>query len=137
MSNNLKLNEMAKVVWSNGIDYVSGALNKVKSGGQHDHEKMLLATHRTAATESKHCNRIYMREKPKRRTCPTEDELFARMRFATVAQMVRTRSRDLSKITQDQQAFLAQKDLAYGKKTMRAWYWMVCGDAYDTEHPRG
>jgi hypothetical protein len=78
-----------------------------------------------------------MREKPKRRTCPTEDELFARMRFATVAQMVRTRSRDLSKITQDQQAFLAQKDLAYGKKTMRAWYWMVCGDAYDTEHPRG
>ena len=48
MSNNLNLNEMAKVVWSNGIDYVSGALNKVKSGGQHDHEKMLLATHRTA-----------------------------------------------------------------------------------------
>jgi len=128
---------MAKVVWSNGIDYVSGALNKVKTGGQHDHEKMLLATHRTAATESKHCNRIYLREKPQRRTSPTEDELFARMRFATVAQMVRTRSRDLSKITQDQQAFLAQKDLAYGKKTMRAWYWMVCGDAYDTEHPRG
>ena len=137
MFNNLNLNEMAKVVWSNGIDYVSGALNKVKTGGQHDHEKMLLATHRTAATESKHCNRIYLREKPQRRTSPTEDELFARMRFATVAQMVRTRSRDLSKITQDQQAFLAQKDLAYGKKTMRAWYWMVCGDAYDTEHPRG
>ena len=31
---------MAKVFYSNGIDYISGALNKVKKGGQHDHEKM-------------------------------------------------------------------------------------------------
>ena len=38
---------MAKVVYSNGIDYISGALNKVKSNGQHSHEKMLLATQYT------------------------------------------------------------------------------------------
>ena len=127
---------MAKVVWSNGIDYVSGALNKVKDG-QHDHEKMLLATHRVAATESKHCNRIYLREKPQRSTSPSANELFARVRFVSVAAAVSTRSKDLSQITRDQQAFIAQKDLAGGKKTLKAWYWMVCGAAYDQEHPRG
>lgn len=55
----------------------------------------------------------------------------------TIGQMVNDRRKDLTKITADQQAFLAQKDLAGGKKTMKAYYWMVCGDAYDTEHPRG
>ena len=49
---------------------------------------------------------------------------------------VSDRSKDLSKITQDQQAFIAQKDLAGGKKTLKAWYWMVEGAAYDQEHPR-
>lgn len=127
---------MAKVVYSNGIDYISGALNKVKSGGQHDHEKMLLATHRKAATTSTHCNRIYLREKPVRSTAPSTRELYARVRFATVAAAVSDRSKDLSKITNDQQAFIAQKDLAGGKKTLKAWYWMVCGQEYDAEHPR-
>lgn len=136
MFNNLNLNEMAKVVYSNGIDYISGALNKVKSGGQHDHEKMLLATHRKAATTSTHCNRIYLREKPVRSTAPSTRELYARVRFATVAAAVSDRSKDLSKITNDQQAFIAQKDLAGGKKTLKAWYWMVCGQEYDAEHPR-
>ena len=27
--------------------------------------------------------------------------------------------------------FLAQKDTAGGKKTMKAYLWKVCGDAYD------
>ena len=127
---------MAKVVYSNGIDYISGALNKVKSGGQHSHEKMLLATHRKAATTSSDCNRIYLREKVHRSTPVTQDEISARMRFTAVAQAVNARQRDLSKITQDQQAFIAQKDLAGGKKTLKAWYWMVEGAAYDQEHPR-
>ena len=97
---------------------------------------MLLGTHRVAATESKDCNRLYMRKKVQRSTSPTEDELFARMRFSTVAQMVNERRKDLTKITADQRAFLAQKDTAGGKKTMKAYYWMVCGDQYDQEHPR-
>ena len=54
----------------------------------------------------------------------------------TITQAVRTRSKDLSKITQDQQAFIAQKDLAGGKKTMRAYYWHICGQEYDAQHPR-
>jgi len=128
---------MAKVEWSAGIDSVSGALSKPGKNGQHSCAKMLLGTHRVAATESKDCNRLYMRKKVQRSTSPTEDELFARMRFSTVAQMVNERRKDLTKITADQRAFIAQKDLAGGKKTMKAWYWMICGDQYDQEHPRG
>lgn len=128
---------MAKVEWSAGIDSVSGALSKPGKNGQHSCSKMLLGTHRVAPTESNQCNRLYLRKKTKRATSPTEDELFARIRFSTVAQAVNERKKDLTKITADQQAFLAQKDLAGGKKTMKAWYWMVEGDAYDAQHPRG
>ena len=127
---------MAKVEWSAGIDSVSGALSKPGKNGQHSCAKILLGTHRVAATESKDCNRIYMRKKVERSTAPSTRELYARVRFSTVAAAVSDRSKDLSKITQDQQAFIAQKDLAGGKKTLKAWYWMVEGAAYDQEHPR-
>lgn len=128
---------MAHVEWSAGIDSVSGALSKPGKNGQHSCSKMLLGTHRVAPTESNQCNRLYLRKKTKRATSPSEDELFARIRFSTVAQAVNERKKDLTKITADQQAFLAQKDLAGGKKTMKAWYWMVEGDIYDAAHPRG
>ena len=124
---------MAKVVWSNGIDYVSGALNKVKKG-QHDHEKMLLGTHRKAATTSTHCNRIYLRQKPKRTTPLSTHEINIRNRFRSVAAMVNERRQDLMKVTQDQANFLAQRDLANGKKTMRAYLWKICGQEYDAEN---
>ncbi len=127
---------MAKVEWSAGIDSVSGALSKPGKNGQHRCAKMLLGTHRVAATENPNCNRVYIRKQTKRSTVPTERELFARVRFAAVAEAVNNRSQDLSKITTDQQAFIAQKDLAGGKKTLKAWYWMVEGQAYDAEHPR-
>ena len=121
---------MAYVKYSQGIDYVSGALNKVKKG-QHTHEKMLLATHRVAATTNPNCNRIYLREKPKRSTPVTTREVNARNRFRTIAAMVQERKEDLTKVTTDQAAFLAQKDNANGKKTMRAYLWHVCGQEYD------
>lgn len=127
---------MAHVEWSAGIDSVSGALSKPGKNGQHSCAKMLLGTHRVAPTESNQCNRLYLRKKTKRTTSPSEDELFARIRFAAVSQAVNDRKKDLTKITADQQAFLAQKDLAGGKKTLKAWYWMVEGTAYDQEHPR-
>jgi len=127
---------MAKVEWSAGIDHVSGALSKPGKNGQHSCAKMLLGTHRTAATQSSDCNRLYLRKKTKRSTAPTSNELFARIRFASVASAVRTRSQDLTQISRDQQSFIAQRDTYGGKKTMKAWYWMVCGDAYDAEHPR-
>ena len=126
---------MARVKWSTGIEYVSGALCKCGKKGHHRHSQMLLATHRVAATESPYCNNIYMRENKERNTLPTTDELYARMRFDSVGRMVRERSKDLSKITQDQMTFIAQRDTACGKKTMRSWYWKVCGQEWDVQHP--
>ena len=122
---------MAKVEWSTGIDHVSGALSKPGKNGQHSCTKMLLGTHRVAPTQSKDCNRLYMRKKTVRNTPLSADELAARARFATVASMVKARKADLSKLTDDQIAFAAQKDLANGKKTMKAYYWYICGEEYD------
>ena len=125
---------MAKVEWSAGIDSVSGALSKPSKSGQHSCTKMLLGTHRVAPTESDKCNRLYLRKKTKRATQPTTKELQVRARFAAVRAMVAERADDLSHISSDQAAFIAQKDLANGKKTMRAYLWMVCGAEYDQEH---
>ena len=125
---------MAKVTWSAGIDHVSGALAKPGKNGQHSCAKMLLGTHRVAATESKDCNRLYMRSKTQRSTQPTGDELKARERFAAVAAMVKARKGDLSQLSTNQDAFLAQKDQAGGKKTMKAYLWKVCGEEYDQQH---
>ncbi len=47
--------------------------------------------------------------------------------------MVKERAGDLMAVTQDQIDFLAQKDLANGKKTMRAYLWKVCGQEYDAQ----
>ena len=127
---------MAKVGWSAGIDYVSGALSKPGKNGQHSCQKMLLGTHRVAATTSNECNRIYLRPKIKRSTAYTANEVAAKARFTAVAAAVNARKSDLMQINQDKQAFLAQRDTAGGKTTMKAYLWKVCGDAYDAEHPR-
>ena len=117
---------MAHVQWSAGIDFVSGALSKPSKNSQHSHEKMLLATHRTAATTNPKCNRIYLREKPTRTSPVTADEQVGRNRFAQVSRAVNQRRNDLSKIAGDLAGFNAQKDNPNGKKTMRSYLWMVC-----------
>ena len=125
---------MAKVVWSAGIDSVSGALSKPSKSGQHSCSKMLLGTHRVAATESKDCNRVYIRKKTERSTPVTDNEQQARSRFQSVAAAVRARAKNLSTLTSDQEAFEAQKGLANGKKTFKAYLWSVCGVEYDAQH---
>jgi hypothetical protein len=125
---------MAKVTYSAGIDHVSGALSKPSKNGQHSCEKMLLATHRVAPTESSDCNRLYLRKKVERNTPVTQDEMGARNRFKTVSQAVSARAKDLSKMTADQAAFNAQKNEAGGKRTMRAFLWKLEGEAYDANH---
>ncbi len=116
---------MAKVEWSAGIDHVSGALSKPGKNGQHSCAKML------AATQSSDCNRLYLRKKVKRTSPLKPKEVAARQRFQAVRTMVAARKEDLTKVTQDQIDFLAQKDLANGKKTMKAYLWLVCGREYD------
>ena len=95
---------------------------------------MLLGTHRVAATESKDCNRLYLRKKVERSTQPTSKELAVRARFTAVAAAIKARKADLMRVTEDEAAFMAQKNLPGGKKTLKAWYWMVEGQAYDQEH---
>ena len=124
---------MAKVEWSAGIDSVSGALSKPGSNPQHSCEKMLLGTHRVAPTTNPNCNRLFLRKKIKRSTPLTQDEIGARNRFKNISQMIKARKQDLSKITQDQEAFRAQKDLPNGIKTMTKWYWSVVGEEYDNQ----
>ena len=125
---------MANVNWSAGIDSVSGALSKPSKSGQHSCEKMLLATHRVAETTSNKCNRLYLRKKVKRSTPVSRDELYLRERFSEVSRAVMTRMHNLSTLTTDQQAYLAQKDQPNGKKTFKKYIWSLELATYDTAH---
>ena len=129
--------EMAKVEYADAIKTVSGALTKINKKSPHAaDQKMVLATHRVAPTTSPDCSRLYIRglSAVSRSTQPTSKELAVRARFTAVAAAIKTRKADLMRVTEDEAAFMAQKDLAGGKKTLKAWYWMVEGQAYDQEH---
>ena len=125
---------MAKVIYSAGIDSVSGALSKPSKNGQHSCGKMLLATHRTAATTNSNCNRIYLRDKVVRTTPVLAEEMARRVRFASVAAAVAARKKDLSKVTTDTENFLAQRNEPNGKKTMKSYLWSLELAAYDATH---
>ena len=129
---------MGKVSYAPGIQYVQGSLAKPKKVDGHNHGDYLIGTHRTAPTENPNCTRLYVRKADtyQRTGDLSEDEVNARLRFATVRAAVKARSKNLSTITADQEAFEAQKNLSTGKKTFNAYLWKVCGDAYDLEHPK-
>ncbi len=126
---------MAQVTYSPGIDHVSGALAKPKKKDGHSCGSYLIGTHREAATENPNCSRLYIKPKDnyKRSTPLSEDELAARTRFTAVQAAVRARAKNMSLIAQDQEDFVEQKNGPYGKKTMRAYLWKVCGEAYDEQ----
>ena len=128
---------MARVtVGAGGIEYIQGALKKPKKQDGHKHGNYLIVTHRTAATTNPECQRIYVKEADayKRSSPLTQREHQIRNRFIGVAAMIQERSHDLSKITTDQQTFLAQKNEPGGAKTMKQWYWRVCGEEWDQKH---
>ena len=127
---------MGKVTYSPGIQYVQGSLAKPKKQDGHNHGEYLIGTHRTAATTNPDCTRLYIRKGNvyDRSTPLSANERDARTRFAIVAGMIKTRKEDLTKVTTDQENFLAQRDLPNGKKTMLAYYWSICGAEYDEQH---
>ena len=130
---------MAKVEWADAIKTVSGALTKINKKSPHAaDQKMILGTHRVAATSNPNCSRIYIRglSAVSRTSLPSANELLIRQRFAAVRAAVAARKEDMTKVDADQAAFLAQKDQAGGKTTMNAYLWKVCGDIYDEAHPR-
>ena len=125
---------MAKVEWSAGIDHVSGALSKPGKNGRHSCSKMLLGTHRVAATTNPNCDRLYLRRKVERSTPVTADEVARRNRFGAISASVNARLKDLSKISADQTAFLAQKNEPGGKPTMLSYIWSLEMASYDQAH---
>ena len=127
---------MGKVKYATGIDWVSGSMAKPKKKNGHSCGTYLLGTHRVAATQNPNCTSLYIREaNVYERTTPlTSKELDARARFSAVAAAVKARKEDLMNITKDQIDFAAQKDQPDGKKTMKAYLWLICGQKYDAEH---
>ena len=119
-----------------GIETISGAMKRPKKQNGHSHGNYLVATHRVAPSSNPNCQRVYSfdADRYERTGTPSANELAARTRFAAVRQMVADRAEDLQHIASDNAAFLAQKDLANGKKTMRAYLWAVCGAEYDAQH---
>ena len=127
---------MGKVTYSAGIEYVSGSLSKPKKVDGHSHGEYLIGTHRTAPTQNPDCTRLYIRKADTygQKISQSSRSLNARARFTAVREAVALRKTDLQKITQDKQAFEAQKNTAGGKKTMQAYLWYVCGQEYDAQH---
>ena len=127
---------MGKVKYATGIDYVQGSLAKPKVKEGHTCGTYLIGTHRTAATTNPNCTSLYVREADtyKRTSQPSSKELAARARFTAVSAAIKVRKADLMSVANDEAAFMAQKNLPGGKKTLKAWYWMVEGQAYDQEH---
>ena len=127
---------MGKVKYATGIDYVQGSLAKPKVKEGHTCGTYLIGTHRTAATTNPNCTSLYVREADtyKRTSQPSSKELAARARFTAVSAAIKVRKADLMKVTEDEAAFMAQKNQPGGKKTLKAYYWMVCGNEYDQEH---
>ena len=128
---------MAKAtVGAAGIEYIQGALKRPKKENGHKHGNYLVMTHRSAASTNPNCQRIYSfsADRYDRSTKPKARELAARSRFTEVGAAVRLRAKDLMQISSDQAAFLAQRDTAGGKKTMKAYLWYVCGQEYDQQH---
>ena len=107
---------MSFVHFLDPIDYISGKISK---------------KFRTVYLRRKISDRRFTQVRNARVTPLKQREVAARQRFQAVRLMVQTRKEDLSKVTQDQINFLAQKDLANGKKTMNAYLWKVCGLEYD------
>ena len=116
-----------------GIETMSGALKRPKKQDGHNHGNYLVATHRKAATTNPNCQRVYSfdSERYQRTTPVTQDEIAQRNRFKAVSIAVNERAHDLTKISADQAAFLAQKDNADGKKTMKSYLWSLEMAAYD------
>ena len=128
---------MAKMtVGPGGIETISGALKKPVKKEGHRHGNYVIAVHRQAETTNPDCQRLYVKNPDayKRTTPVTRDELAKRERFAAVSRAVANRAQNLSTLTQDQEAYIAQKNLPGGKKSFKSYLWSLELAAYDAQH---
>jgi hypothetical protein len=124
---------MGKVKYATGIDYVQGSLAKPTVKDGHSCGSYLIGTHRVAETTNPACNRLYIRKADvyDRNTAPSQNEMAAREKFATVSAAVAARAKDLTKMAADKAAFIAQKDVPGGRKTMKSFLWKLELEAYE------
>ena len=123
---------MAKVEYADAIKTVSGALTKINKKSPHAaDQKMVLATHRVAATTNPACSRLFLRglSSVTRTTPYSADEKAAQTRFGNIAKAVALRRKNVEQMVQDQQAFQAQKDSPNGYKTIYSYLWHVVADS--------
>lgn len=81
-------------------------------------------------------NFLVVRKNP-RTTDITENEVNARLKFTSCRASVKARMKNLTTITADQEAFLAQKNNANGIKSFYAYIWSLESAAWDQLHPQG
>ena len=123
---------MAKVEWADAIKTVSGALVKINKKSPHAaDQKMVLATHRVAPTESNQCSNLYLRglSSVTRSTPFTQEDLARQLRFKTVSAAVAARMKDPAKMIADNTAFNAQSTY----KTMKSYLWALEKASYDQQ----
>ncbi len=127
---------MAQVSYATGIDTVSGSLAKPSQKDGHKCGTYLIGTHRVAETSNKEgCSRLYIRKSNAydRSTPVSDHEIEIRTLFTERLEWVNARAKNLSTLSQDQVAYLAQKDQPNGAKTWKAYLWKLAKAAVTGE----
>ena len=127
---------MAYVTLSGQFETASGSWRKPKKVNGHNHGNYVISQHRVAETTNPNCNRAYAPSALTfvRSSALSQTEKANQLRFKTVATAVAERRQDLSRMTTDQENFLAQKDAPNGKKTMKSYLWSLEMASYDQAH---
>jgi len=123
---------MAKVEYADAIKTVSGALTKINKKSPHAaDQKMVLATHRVAATTNPACSRLFLRglSSVTRTTPYSQEEKAAQNLFSRISKGVALRKQNIEQMLQDREAFLAQKDSPSGYKTFYQYLWHTVADS--------
>ena len=117
----------------------SGLSTRPSKKNGHSHGFYVMNTHRKAETTNPNCQRAYSWDidRYKRTTPVSRDELAKRERFTAVSRAVANRAQNLSTLTQDQEAYIAQKNQPGGLKSFKKYLWSLELATYDAAHPQG
>ena len=117
------------------FEHLSGALAKPKKKDGHKCGEYVIATHRVAETTNPNCQRVYIKSADAyNRSTPVSDhEIEIRTLFTERLEWVNARAKNLSTLSQDQVAYLAQKDQPNGAKTWKSYLWKLAKAAVTGE----
>ena len=117
------------------FENLSGALAKPKKKDGHKCGEYVIATHRVAETTNPNCQRVYIKSADvyDRSTPVSDHEIEIRTLFTERLEWVNARAKNLSTLSQDQVAYLAQKDQPGGAKTWKSYLWKLAKAAVTGE----